>query len=190
MTTTSNSTMKQRPNGMQEWPQFKAELAYEQSEKLSEMAEKCSQEHDCSVYKAVVLAKMCREVEYEKETTKDAAEQGRAGFKADNANYANPAPMVKEQSDAFALKEIKKKENSVQDRESAPEKEKFGEVAKRAGIFEESKSEYFNPFEGRPLDKNFPKTPINFHGVEVKGEEKATQISGKTHEETPKPFNP
>jgi hypothetical protein len=191
-----------------------AEFAREKSRKLSEMTAEYSQERGGSIHKAAALAQMAREAQYKEEAARDTAEQAKAYLEADKAKKANLAQAARKQRDAFALNEAKS-EKFVWDRESALEKVKVAEaervvkeqleageenlrteeeakeVAKGAGNADDGVLKRFNPFEGKPLDKNFPKTPMNFHKGEVKGRVKeAAKKAGYAEGGKAEDFNP
>lgn len=194
---------------------IQAELAHEKSRNLNEMAAKYNEERDRSIHRAAALAQMAKDAQYEEEAAEDTAEQTEAKLKADKANKAkaskvNRAQAAREQRDAFSWKEVEN-EDFIRDRERAGEKAKITEAERSPEIhleaFEERLSregeaavaanrvekveggnpKRFNPFEGRPLDKNFPKTPMNFYKGEV--QERVKQ-AGKAHKSKPKPFSP
>lgn len=157
----------------------KAELASEKLRKLSEMVEKYGEECDHSVHKSPSLAQLAR-AKYEEEMAEEAAEQARARLEADKAKKA----------DSSALNEANR-EYFIRDRESAVEQAKVADATKRGGKVEEGNPKPFNPFEGIPLDKNFPKTPMKFCKGEIACEaEEAAKKTGEAHEGKPKPFDP
>jgi hypothetical protein len=193
---------------------IQAEFAHEKSWKLSETAAEYSQERDCFVHKAAALAQMAKEAQYKEEAARDTAEQPKADLEADKAKKANLAQAARKQRDASVLNEAKS-EKFVRDRESALEKVKVAEaervakeqreageenlrkeeeakeVAKGAENADEGLLKRFNPFEGKPLDKNFPKTPMNFYKGEMQGGAKeAAKKAGDAEGGKAKEFNP
>jgi hypothetical protein len=88
----------------------------------------------------------------------------------EKAKVAEAERVLREQLDAW--EERVKKEDEAQ------------EGAKKAGKVKDGERKGFNPFEGKPLNKDFPKTPMNFYNGEVV--QRAPKVSDRHTSKTAK----
>ena len=111
-------------------------------------------------------------------------------------NEAKNEKFVRDRESALEKVKVAEAERVVKEQLEAGEEnlrkeEEAKEVAKGAGNANEGVSKRFNPFEGKPLDKDFPKTPVNFYKGEVKGQDKeAAKKAGDAEGSKAKDFNP